>query len=96
MRIKENISRLKAENYFYIVLPKKKICVELTDYEKALAYSKSFGGIMYNYYPYIEYGYEDPYIFAEEWTVLANYGDRVVYEVASGGTVQEVLIYELF
>lgn len=96
MSIKEIVENFKVEDYFYIALPEKKICVELTDYDKAIAYSKAFGGVMYNHYPYAEYGYEDPYAFTNEWTILTNYGDRVTYDVDESGTVQEVLTHESF
>jgi hypothetical protein len=91
MSIKEFVDNLKVENYVYVVLPEKQICVELTDYEKAQAYAKAFGGYVSEIYPYAEYGYEDPYTFTDEWTILVNYGDTVHYEVNENGEVVEVV-----
>ena len=91
MTIKECIKNLKVEDYFYVVLPDRKICIELEDYDKAVAYSKSFGGEVSEVFPYEQYGFEDPYTFTEEWTVLTNYGDTVSYEVGEDGIVKEVL-----
>lgn len=92
MSIKKFVEKLKVEDYFYIVLPEKKVCVELTDYDKAIAYSRAFGGIVFEYFPYEEYGFEDPYTFTEERTVLTNYGDKVTYEVGENSVVQEALV----
>ena len=91
MSIRECLKNLKAEDYFYVTIPEKKICIELEDYDKAVAYSKSFNGELSKVFPYEQYGFEDPYTFANEWTVLVNYGDKVEYEI-DGNTVKEVHI----
>ena len=91
MSIKEFVDSLKVENYVYVVLPEKKVCVELKDYEQAQVYAKAFGGYISEVYPYEEFGYEDPYTFTNEWTILVNYGDTVSYEVGEKGVVKEVL-----
>ena len=91
MSIKEYVKSLQVEDYFYIVMPEKHICIELNDYDKAVAYANAFGGIFYDKFPYEEYGFEDPYTFTEEWTILVNYGDTLSYEVGEDGVVREVL-----
>lgn len=96
MLIKQFIKNLKTNNYFYIVRPKLRICIELTDYDKAQSYSKAFGGILFTAYPYADYGYQDPYTFAQEWTVLTNYGDKVNYAIDNKGMVKEELTYGSF
>ena len=89
--LKEFFDKLNTEDYVYVVLPEKKICVELTDYEQAGVYAKAFGGYVSEVYPYAEYGYEDPYTFTNEWTILVNYGDTARYEVNENGEVVEVV-----
>ena len=92
MSIKEYIENLKAKDYFYVSLPERKICIELEDYDKAVAYSKSFNGELSEVFPYEQYGFEDPYTFTDEWTILTNYGDVVSYEVSEDGVVSEVIV----
>ena len=91
MSIKDLQERLTVQDYFYVVLPDKQICIELEDYNKAVAYAKAFGGIAYDIFPYEQYGFEDPYTFTEEWTILSNYGETISYEIGDDGLVQEVL-----
>lgn len=81
--------KIMVTNYVYVVLPDKKICIELEDMDKAKAYAKAFGGEVREVFPYAEYGFEDPYTFTNEWTILVNYGDKVEYEI-DGDTVKEV------
>ena len=89
--LKEFFDKLNIEDYIYVVLPEKKVCVELTDSEQASMYAKVFGGYISEVYPYAEYGYEDPYTFTNEWTVLVNSGDVAHYEVNENGEVMEVI-----
>ena len=83
--------RLKTKDYVYIVYPNKKICIEMEDLEKAIIYAKIFNGLVYDGFPYEKYGYEDPYTFTEEWTVLTNLDERVSYNFADNGDVVEVI-----
>lgn len=92
MSIKEYIENLKVKDYFYVTIPERKICIELEDYDKAVAYAKSFGGELSEVFPYEQYGFEDPYTFTDEWTILTNYGDVVSYEVSEDGAVSEVIV----
>ena len=74
----------------YIVIENKQICIEMEDAERANAYAKAFNGVVYNHFPYAEYGFEDPYIFTEQWTILTNYDEQVSYEWQDN-TIVEVL-----
>lgn len=96
MSIKDFVNNLHTKDYYYIVKPENKLCIEIDDAEKAQVYSKTFGSIMYDHYPYEECGFEDPYTFAEEWEVLVDYGDRITYEVDENNLVREVLVSHAF
>ena len=88
---KELKERLNTKDYAYIVYPNKKICIEMEDPEKATIYAKIFNGLAYDHYPYEEYGYEDPYAFTEEWTILTNLDERVSYDFTDNGVLVEVI-----
>ena len=88
--IKEIKEKLNEQNYYYIVAPRKKICIEMTDKEEAEAYAAIFGALVYDYFPYAEYGYKDPYTFTNAWRVFDTEARGVHYEVSYAG-VEEIL-----
>mgnify|MGYP003297470051 CR=1 FL=1 len=91
MNIKDLKERLVEVDYVYVAIPEHKAIVEFTDMEVASAYAKAFGGIVYNYFPYEKYGFEDPYNFSNEWVVLNEAGDIIEYEVSEDSIVMEVV-----
>ena len=91
MTIKDLKERLTETDFGYIVYPNKEFCIEMEDAEKAHIYAKIFGGIFYDYFPYKEYGFEDPYTFCNTWVVTNQDDDIIEYEVTENG-VEEVLI----
>ena len=82
----------KTVDYAYIVFPNKEECIEIEDPEVAHIYAKIFGGIYYDHFPYAEYGFEDPYNFANTWVVTNMNGDIIEYNVEPDGTVKEVIV----
>lgn len=75
MLLKDFTKRLKTIDYFYLVKSESKLCIEFTDKNLALAYFKAFGGQIYAFFPYEDCGYEDPYTFSKEWTIMNEDGD---------------------
>lgn len=92
MNIKDLKERLTETEYVYVAIPSKEVVAEFTDKEKATAYARAFNGIVYDYFPYKNYGYEDPYSFANNWIVLNTEGDIIEYNVTKDNTVAEVVV----
>lgn len=82
--------RLTETEYVYVAIPTKEVIVEFTDTEVASAYAKTFNGVVWNHYPYEEYGYEDPYAFTNDWVVLNSAGNIIEYDVTEDNIVVEV------
>ena len=92
MSIKDLKERLAETEYVYVAIPSKEVIAEFTDREMATAYAQAFNGIVYDYFPYEVYGFEDPYSFSNEWVVLNTEGDIIEYNVAEDNTVVEVVV----
>ena len=92
MSIKDLKERLTETEYVYVAIPSKEVIAEFTDREIATAYAQAFNGIVYDYFPYEVYGFEDPYNFSNEWVVLNVEGDIIEYNVAEDNTVMEVVV----
>lgn len=92
MSIKDLKERLTETEYVYVAIPFKEIIAEFTDREKATAYAQTFNGIVYDYFPYEVYDFEDPYSFSNEWVVLNTEGDIIEYNVTADNTVVEVVV----
>ena len=92
MNIKDLKERLTETEYVYVAIPSKEVVAEFTDKEKATAYARAFKGIVYDYFPYEVYGYEDPYSFTNDWIVLNAEGDIIEYHVTEDNTVKEVAV----
>lgn len=69
--IKKVKEQLTVPEYSYVVFPDSKICFELNNSKGAAMFAEAFDGQMYPYYPYEDFGYEDPYTFTNEWTVYS-------------------------
>lgn len=78
--IKDLKLRLKTTEYYYLVFEKTKTIIEFTDWIEAQVYHRYFGGKMYLYYPYKQFGYDDPYTFTEEWTLMNRDGETIKYD----------------
>lgn len=89
MTLRELKNRLVFPEFSYIVYPDKKVCIEVSK-EFGSVYSNIFGGILYEYFPYAEYGFEDPYTFTEEWEVCGASG-RITYDFDAKGYVKETI-----
>ena len=72
----------------YIVIENKQICIEMEDAERATAYAKAFNGVVYDHFPYVEYGFEDPYTFTEQWTIFTNSDEQISYEWQNDALVE--------
>ena len=92
MNIKDLKERLTETEYVYVAIPSKEVVAEFTDKEKATAYARAFNGIVYDYFPYENYGYKDPYSFTNNWIVLNAEGDIIEYHVTEDNTVEEVVV----
>jgi hypothetical protein len=92
MSIKDLKERLTETEYVYVAIPSKEVIAEFTDAEVASAYAKAFGGVVWNHFPYAEYGFEDPYNFANTWVTLDAEGDIIEYNSYSNNTVLEVVV----
>ena len=70
------------KKYYYIVNAKHKIVCEyfceLPDAERLARFSNC---PLYDHFPYVEYGYEDPYNFIAEWSVYSNENARLRVEL---------------
>ena len=91
MTIKELKEKLTNVDYIYISLPNRLVVAEFIDKDCAIAYAQAFKGIYWEYFPYKEYGYDDPYNFSNEWMILNNKGDIVEYDIDKNNYVVEVL-----
>ena len=91
MSIKDLKERLTETGYVYVAIPNQEVVAEFTDREVATAYAKAFNGIVWNHFPYKEYGFEDPYNFSNKWVVLDKMGDIIEYNIAENNTVVEVV-----
>lgn len=92
MNIKDLKERLIETEYVYVAIPNQEVVAEFTDRRVATAYAKAFNGIVWNHFPYKEYGFEDPYNFSNKWVVLDKMGDIIEYNVAEDNTVMEVVV----
>ena len=81
MSIKDLKERLTEKEYVYIVHEHSHNILEMHNMEEATAYAKAFGDMfkVYDHFPYVEYGYEDPYNFTNDWTVTNVDGFIVSY-----------------
>ena len=91
MSIKDLKERLTETEYVYVAIPSKEVVAEFTDAEVASAYAKAFGGVVWNHFPYEEYGFEDPYSFSNTWVILDAEGDIIEYNVSEDNIVLEVV-----
>ena len=79
----------KVIEYGYIVDEKNKTVMEV-ELSKAQVLARAFGKVCLTYFPYEDYGYEDPYNFSNDWTILNEDGQRVTYSLSYAG-VEEVV-----
>ena len=91
MSIKDLKERLTETEYVYVAIPSKEVVAEFTNAKVASAYAKAFGGVVWNHFPYAEYGFEDPYNFSNTWVTLDAEGDIIEYNVAEDNIVLEVV-----
>ena len=91
MTIQDFKERLVELDYVYIAFPNKEAIIEFTDPEIAHIYAKTFGGIFWDHFPHVEYGFEDPYNFANTWVVTNANGNIIEYNVTEKG-VEEVVL----
>lgn len=89
MSIKHFVKNLHTEDYYYLVFPDRHLCFELAGVRKALVYTNTFGGKLYSHFPHEEYGYYDPYNFSNDWTVYADDGKIIKYELDARNQVLE-------
>ena len=62
----------KEKNYFYLVNESTKTCAEFYEEFPTEEFIKEYtdkGLKFYDHFPYVEYGFEDPYNFIAEWYV---------------------------
>ena len=91
MTIKDLKEKLTEIDYVYVAIPSKEVIVEFTNAEVASVYAKTFNGVVWNHFPYEEYGFEDPYNFSNTWTVCNTEGDIIEYNVTEDNIVMEVI-----
>ena len=91
MSIKDLKERLTEIEYVYVAIPSKEVVAEFTDMEVARGYAQAFGGVVWNHFPYAEYGFEDPYNFSNTWVTLNEDGDIIEYNVTEDNIVVEVV-----
>ena len=91
MSIKDLKERLTETEYVYVAIPSKEVVAEFTDAEVASAYAKAFGGVVWDHFPYAEYGFEDPYSFSNTWVTLDAEGDIIEYNVMADNIIVEVV-----
>ena len=89
MTYKELQKRLNPIEYYYVVYPDKRYCVEFNNIENSKGYIAAFGGELYDHFPYADFGYDDPYTFTEEWEVFNTQG-KIEYDFDSSGNIMEV------
>ena len=82
-------NRTKVIDYAYIVDEKNKTIIETESMEHAIWYAKAFNKMALSYFPYADYGYEDPYNFTNDWTVIGTDGNVVKYSLSYAG-IEEV------
>lgn len=83
--------KINVAKYKYLVMPESHFMIEVDSSQDINIYQKTFGGIIYDHFPYIEYGYEDPYNFSNDWTMTLMSGDILTYEVDENDYINEVL-----
>ncbi len=83
--------KINVAKYKYLVMPESHLVFEIDSSQDISVYQKTFGGIVYDHFPDIEYGYEDPYNFSNDWVITLMSGDILTYEVDENGYVNEVL-----
>ena len=83
--------KINVTEYKYLVMPEGLFVFEMDKSQNITIYQKTFGGIVYDHFPYAEYGYEDPYNFVNNWIVTLADGSILTYEVDENGYVVEVL-----
>lgn len=81
----------KPKDYGYIVVEDKKIVLEIDDLAMGEQYAKAFGKKFYDHFPYAEYGYEDPFNFANEWWVCTIDNQELRYEVLDGKIYESLI-----
>ena len=91
MTIKDLKERLTETEYVYVAIPSKEVVAEFTDVEVASAYAKAFGGVVWDHFPYKEYGFEDSYSFSNTWVTLDAEGNIIEYNVSEDNIVMEVV-----
>ena len=91
MTIKDLKKRLTETEYVYVAIPSKEVVAEFTNVGVASAYAKAFDGVVWNHFPYKEYGFEDPYNFSNTWVTLDAEGDIIEYNFYPDNTVLEVV-----
>ena len=91
MSIKDLKERLTETEYVYVAIPSKEVIAEFTDARVASAYAKTFDGVVWDHFPYKEYGFEDPYNFSNAWVTLDKNGDIIEYNVSEDNIVLEVV-----
>ena len=92
MSIKDLKERLTENDSVYVAIPSKEVVAEFIDAEVASAYAKAFGGVVWDHFPYAEYGFEDPYNFSNTWVTLDAEGDIIEYNVSEDNIVLEVVV----
>ena len=92
MTIRDLKERLTETEYVYVAIPNKDVIAEFTDVETAKGYASAFGGVVWDHYPYAEYGFEDPYTFANTWVTISSQGDIIEYNVSEDNAVIEVVV----
>ena len=75
--------------YAYLAFPEKEQCFEFISQEQAKRISQETGGVYFDHFPYKEYGFEDPFAFANEWLVIDTNGDIVEYSYTEAGAIRE-------
>ena len=83
--------KINVTEYKYLVIPEGHFVFEMDSSQNITIYQKTFGGIVYDHFPYEEYGYEDPYNFSNDWVVTLGSGGILTYEVDENGYIVEVL-----
>lgn len=89
MTFKDCLKNLKSTTYYYLSYPDNKTCYEFNNVASASKYQSTFGGTLTDYFPYKDYGFEDPYAFTEAWKVHNAANDVISYEVDAAGKVIE-------
>lgn len=70
---------MEIEELYYVVSEKHKTIFELPA-EIAEGYANALGFALYTKYPYEAFGYEDPYTFTNDWTLIIATGEVIKYD----------------